>query len=191
MKTLQKTLQETYKIPTAYLSLDDLYLTNKDQKTLAKSHPNNPLIQHRGQPGTHDLQLAKQVFSSLKHSQLTHLPRYDKSRFGGEGDRVDLSDWPVVNTGGKNDDTIKLVIFEGWCVGFRPYKSDQSLYSQWIAAVNAKDQSLSGEEISTPPYNGRLGFVHFDDIKVVNDSLKDYDGLTELVYPISPIFIHC
>jgi pantothenate kinase-related protein Tda10 len=45
------------------LSIDDLYLPHSAQKKLAESQPDNPLIQHRGQPSTHDISLGKQIFS--------------------------------------------------------------------------------------------------------------------------------
>ena len=123
-------------------------------------------MQHRGQPGTHDLALAKEIFSDLKQGRETRVPRYDKAQFGGEGDRVPLEEWPVVN------DNVKLVIFEGWCVGFRPVADNHSLRAKWEDAVRKKD-SLGQD------YTGRLGYVRFEDILVVNEALKAYDVITE------------
>jgi D-glycerate 3-kinase len=47
---LAKTLQNEG-LQTLVCSIDDLYLTHEDQVALARANPNNPLIQHRGEPG--------------------------------------------------------------------------------------------------------------------------------------------
>ena len=38
-------------IETLVCSIDDLYLNHEDQLALAKAHPDNKLVQHRGEPG--------------------------------------------------------------------------------------------------------------------------------------------
>lgn len=152
------------------LSLDDIYLTHSDQVDLAKSHPENPLIQHRGQPSTHDLELGRSVFNQLRANAPTSIPQYDKSAFAGQGDRVPESQWEKVNNV-DGQEKIKAVIFEGWCVGFRAL-DDQTLRQKWEAAVKQKnDPSVT--------YEGRLGCVRFEDIQVINEALKSYDDLTK------------
>jgi D-glycerate 3-kinase len=64
-----------------------------------------------------------------------------------------------------------VVIFEGWCVGFRAW-DDEVLRQKWEEAVRLKEQG---------GYNGRLGYVKFEDVKAVNDALRDYDAITEYV----------
>ncbi|KAJ9298210.1 hypothetical protein DTO271G3_3815 [Paecilomyces variotii] len=168
VSTLQKTLRSPpYSLPTVTLSLDDIYLTHADQVALAAAHPNNPLLQHRGQPSTHDLALGEKVFASLKANKPTAIPQYDKSAYSGQGDRVPESQWEIIN--GEGQEKIKLVIFEGWCVGFRPW-DDGTLREKWEAAVRQKD---------TGNYDGRLGYVKFEDVKTVNDALKRYNVLTD------------
>lgn len=168
VSTLQKTLRSPpYSLPTVTLSLDDIYLTHSDQVSLAQSHPDNPLLQHRGQPSTHDLALGERVFASLRSNQPTKIPQYDKSAFSGQGDRVPEEKWETVNKQG--EERVKVVIFEGWCVGFRA-RDERTLRERWEAAVRAKE---SGE------YDGRLGYVKYEDVKVVNEALKKYDVLTE------------
>ncbi|KAL1876789.1 hypothetical protein Plec18167_005198 [Paecilomyces lecythidis] len=168
VSTLQKTLRSPpYSLPTVTLSLDDIYLTHADQVALATAHPDNPLLQHRGQPSTHDLALGEKVFASLRANKPTAIPQYDKSAFSGQGDRVPESQWEIVN--GEGQEKIKVVIFEGWCVGFRPW-DDVTLKEKWEAAVLQKD---------TGNYDGRLGHVKLEDVKTVNDALKRYDILTE------------
>ena len=95
---LQETLQNPpHNLPTVVFSLDDLYLTHEDQEKLAEAHPENPLLQHRGQPSTHDIPLARSVFRSLKQKRQTAIPEYDKARFDGQGERVADHEWKVVN----------------------------------------------------------------------------------------------
>lgn len=148
------------------LSLDDIYLTHADQVALAQAHPTNPLLQHRGQPSTHDLVLGEEVFTSLAAERPTAIPQYDKSAFAGQGDRVPTDQWKIVN---EDEPKVKVVIFEGWCVGFRAW-DDQTLRAKWEAAVKQKE---SGD------YNGRLGHVQYEDVKAVNDALRQYDVLTK------------
>ncbi|KAJ5397763.1 hypothetical protein N7509_005876 [Penicillium cosmopolitanum] len=168
VSTLQDTLRaEPYSLSVVTWSLDDIYLTHADQVALAQAHPTNPLLQHRGQPSTHDLALGEKVFASLAAELPTAIPQYDKSAFAGQGDRVPESQWEVVNAEGQQK--IKVVIFEGWCVGFRP-RDDNTLRTLWEDAVRQKE---SGD------YQGRLGHVRFEDVKTVNESLKRYNALTD------------
>ncbi|KAJ5143051.1 uncharacterized protein N7515_001838 [Penicillium bovifimosum] len=168
VSALNDTLRsEPYSLSVVTLSLDDIYLTHADQVKLAQAHPANPLLQHRGQPSTHDLDLGEEVFTSLAAERPTAIPQYDKSAFEGQGDRVPREQWKVINEEGQ--EKVKVVIFEGWCVGFRAW-DDHSLRAKWEAAVHQKE---SGE------YNGRLGHVQFEDVKAVNDALKRYDVLTD------------
>ncbi|KAL4875447.1 P-loop containing nucleoside triphosphate hydrolase protein [Aspergillus karnatakaensis] len=167
VSTLHATLRSPpYSLPVVTLSLDDLYLTHEDQVNLAKSHPTNPLLQHRGQPATHDLPLAESVFASLRAGRPTSIPQYDKSAFSGQGDRVPQSQWETVNSA--RQEKIGVVIFEGWSVGFRAWDEDV-LRAKWEAAVQEKEKG---------GYRGRLGHVKFEDIKTVNDALRRYDVLT-------------
>ena len=169
MSTLYNTLRsEPYSLAVTTLSLDDLYLTHADQVALAQAHPSNPLLQHRGQPSTHDLSLGEQVFASLAAERPTAIPQYDKSAFQGQGDRVPREQWEVVNDG-EGKPTVKVVIFEGWCVGFRAL-DEQTLRQKWEDAVRKKEAG---------GYRGRLGYVKFEDVRAVNEALRRYDTLTE------------
>lgn len=110
----------TLSLHTAVLSLDDFYLPHSALNELAKQ---NALWNGRGEPGTHDLELGTQLFSSLKtindilepnepsgqHPEV-QLPVYDKSLHSGKGDRS--SETVPVHA------PLDVLIFEGWCVGF-------------------------------------------------------------------------
>ncbi|PYH98949.1 uridine/cytidine kinase [Aspergillus ellipticus CBS 707.79] len=168
VSTLQSTLRSPpYSLAVATLSLDDLYLTHAEQQALAKAHPTNPLLQHRGQPGTHDLALAEEVFSALRAGRETAIPQYDKSAFSGQGDRVPVSQWETAN--GEGQETVKVVIFEGWCVGFRAWE-DAIVRQGWERAVQRKEANIG--------YEGRLAHVKLEDVMMVNEALRGYDVIT-------------
>jgi D-glycerate 3-kinase len=95
---------------TLSLSLDDLYKTYEERQHLQKL--DSRLI-WRGPPGTHDLELGKQVLDQLRTPNLGHpilVPRFDKSAWGGVGDR----------TAPEIVENADIVLFEGWFVGVRP-----------------------------------------------------------------------
>ncbi len=104
------------------LSIDDFYLRRDQQVALAREYKENPYLQMRGYPGTHDIELGLQVLSDLKglgKAGTVQIPRYDKSAYQGLGDRRPTSEWPKV-TGPLN-----IVFLEGWMLGFRPLASSQ------------------------------------------------------------------
>ncbi|KAI1298045.1 putative Uridine/cytidine kinase [Xylaria venustula] len=156
---LAETLQQDEGLQTLVCSIDDFYLTHDDQVALAKSMPDNALLQVRGEPGTHDMGLAKDFFAAIRSSSTTRVPQYDKSLFEGQGDRLPRSSWPEVNAPGQPK--VQVVIFEGWCVGFRSLPP---------AEVLAKYTALSRTLKSHDP--GHLQFI--------NEKLVAYDTITNL-----------
>jgi len=168
---MQKTLEAPpYSLPTAVFSIDDIYLSHADQESLAKTHKDNGLLQHRGQPGTHDVHLGLSVLESLKQSKPTRIPSYDKSAYHGRGDRVPESEWEIVNQDPQK--LIRVVLFEGWCVGFRPL-SPEALQQKHAAAVQALKNSSPGNE-----YKGRLGHNTLASVTTINTALQKYDEIT-------------
>lgn len=149
------------------LSIDDIYLPHNLQSRLAAGHPNNPLVQHRGQPSTHDLPLALSLISDLRDGKETKIPSYDKSAYNGQGDRIPEDQWEVANQ--KGQPITKIVILEGWCVGFRAASSAE-LERRWASAVKQREQGV---------YHGRLGYNKRIDVEFVNEALKGYDDLTD------------
>jgi D-glycerate 3-kinase len=161
---------EPHQLSTVVFSLDDLYLTHADQVALAQANPDNSLLQHRGQPSTHDVPLALSVFASLKANKPTKIPQYNKALFSGQGDRVPESEWEEVNS--KGTTPVKVVLFEGWSVGFRPLGQ---------GALEAKHGGATSTlKSSTPdrPYIGRLGHNSLQSVQTINEALKNYDNLT-------------
>ncbi|CAN0601380.1 unnamed protein product, partial [Ectocarpus sp. 12 AP-2014] len=84
------------------MSIDDFYLTGAEQDALAARFPTNPLLQVRGNAGTHDLALALRTIRALTRGDdgtsddCVRVPRYDKSARGGKGDRAPEGEWSVV-----------------------------------------------------------------------------------------------
>lgn len=168
MSTLADDLRASpYHLTVVVLSVDDFYLSHQEQTELAARNRTNPLIQHRGQPSTHDMELATSVLSDLVHARPTKLPSYDKGAFDGLGDRIPSAQWPEVNMAG--EEVVQIVILEGWCVGFKALERDRLMH-RWSAAVT---------ERKTGEYEGRLGWNAFEDIDFVNHALGDYQRLTE------------
>ena len=98
----------------------------------------------------------------------TKVPSYDKSAFNGAGDRLPESEWGTCNRQG--EPPVEVVIFEGWCVGFRA-PNDDEVERKWKAAV--EEYESKGSE-----YSGRLGRLQLDSVKFVNNALREYDEMT-------------
>lgn len=163
--TLVAKLQETLMnkgFETLVLSIDDLYLKHEDQVQLAEEHRDNALIQHRGEPGTHDMKLAQELFTALLTSSPTSIPSYDKSAYFGSGDRAPSSSFKRINQ--PSQPNIQVIIFEGWCVGFRALTSTQ---------VEEKYKNSMKNLDSTLPKH-KLEHLLF-----VNERLKEYDVMTD------------
>ncbi|PKA51297.1 D-glycerate 3-kinase, chloroplastic [Apostasia shenzhenica] len=106
----------------ATLSIDDFYLTAEEQAKLRSQNPGNTLLEFRGNAGSHDLKFSIDTLTSLKAltkpGMKMKLPRYDKSAYAGRGDRADSSTWPEI------EGPLKVVLFEGWMLGFKPLPND-------------------------------------------------------------------
>ncbi|QRV84893.1 ATP-dependent kinase TDA10 [Ceratobasidium sp. AG-Ba] len=102
-------------------SIDDLYLPYSGLTQLARTHPDNDLLNGRGQPGTHDPELGKSILEDLAHINEKggeiSMPVFDKSAYGGYGDRSDEVE--VVRP------PVDVVILEGWCLGFQPLEEEE------------------------------------------------------------------
>lgn len=100
---------------TVSLSLDDLYKTHRDRVALRQQ---DPRLIWRGPPGTHDVDLGLTVLKKLRQPNLPQpvaIPRFDKSAYGGAGDRTQPE---IIHA-------VDIVLFEGWFVGVRPIEPTQ------------------------------------------------------------------
>ena len=115
------------------VSFDDFYLTGLEQDTLAAKHASNPLLQVRGNAGTHDIPLGTNTLHSLlQREQHVAIPRYDKSARNGRGDRCNQTDWSV------QTECSDVVLLEGWMAGFAPVeKKDNENDNNNINEINA------------------------------------------------------
>lgn len=110
------------------------------------------------------------MFEALANrSANVKIPSYDKSQFSGAGDRRPQSEWQIVNRDGQKP--VEVVVFEGWCVGFRAL-NDGEVEEKWRAA-KAQAEKKDGS------YKGRLGKLKLEDVMFVNRKLREYDALTD------------
>lgn len=102
------------------VSIDDFYLTHDAQRALAARNADNPFMEFRGYPGTHDVALGASVIEALRDDEGrgVRVPVYDKSAHGGRGDRLPESRWRVAR--GPFD----LVLVDGWMLGFAPIATE-------------------------------------------------------------------
>ncbi len=127
---------EADSISTAILSIDDLYKTRAEREVLANGV--HPLLRTRGVPGTHDVTLGLNILNDLVDGRPAELPRFDKAR----DDREPAERWAAAAP------DVRLLIFEGWCVGARPeseialsepinpLERDEDPDGRWRAFVN-------------------------------------------------------
>lgn len=97
------------------LSIDDFYLPASWQEAVSELHSENPLMQTRGNAGTHDVQLGTRTLKALRSRNTeVFLPRYDKSADSGRGDQVPQAMWKPAKT------PCDVLLLEGWMLGFKP-----------------------------------------------------------------------
>ena len=129
MTTFMATLLTKVGYSVQIASLDDFYVTHKEQQQIANKYPNNPMMQFRGMPGTHDLDLLTSTLDSLRNHRDVSIPKYDKTAFDGRGDRAPKEQWKHISE--KTD----IVLLEGWCMGFEPVEKE-NLVSPNLSVVN-------------------------------------------------------
>lgn len=112
------------------ISIDDFYLRRSEQVLLAARFGENPYLQARGYPGTHDVELGSDVLKGLKAGQSVLIPRYDKSLFEGRGDRLPETQWTRV------DRAYDVIFLEGWMLGFPPVPAERLPNSHFVEINN-------------------------------------------------------
>ena len=169
-----------YLLTVAVLSIDDIYLPHAGLTALARAHPLNRLLQGRGQPGTHDLGLGnallqkiRKINESVDGTAQVELPVFDKSLFGGEGDR--LSHGKILRP------PVDVFILEGWCVGFYP-TSTSLIEERWNGDVSGLEDCFDMKS-----------FVRVEDVLAINEQLKAYVAWWEMLdafIQVSVRFMH-
>jgi D-glycerate 3-kinase len=164
---LQDHLSTLPPLHAVVLSVDDLYLPHDKLRKVAEDHPSNPLLQGRGQPGTHDVKLGTELLNALHtinnpisdvQSVVIRLPVFDKSLHGGEGDRVPEDQWIAVAA------PLDIIIFEGWFVGFAPCTT-QHVESCYAKPVDDLKDIFDLKNFCT-----------MDDLLEIRDRLTDYQA---------------
>jgi D-glycerate 3-kinase len=145
-------------------SIDDLYLEHEALQEVGRTHPGNGLLQGRGLPGTHDVELGRSVLKSLSTmgrkrrdsaGEVMRIPVYDKSLHSGLGDRLPVDKWTVIQP------PVDVVILEGWCFGFYPL-SLENLSHRWARRQDfAMPSSVQLDD-------------GIEDIKFINKNIKIY-----------------
>ena len=103
---LAQTLEVGFDLSTLVLSLDDFYLSRAQRLTLAASV--HPLLKTRGVPGTHDIELLRDVIQAVVDTRGTDIPLFNKMEDDRQGSRY-FAPQPV-----------RIIILEGWCWGATP-----------------------------------------------------------------------
>ncbi|KAG0363934.1 hypothetical protein BGZ54_007952 [Gamsiella multidivaricata] len=173
---------------TKPLFVDDLYLPFKDQQALSQRYPDNKLIEFRGLPGTHDVQLGADTFRALceanqlapiRSSQSAEepiqqpapirvpIPTYDKSLHSGRGDQAPKDQWPQAEA------PFDVILFEGWSLGFKSIRDQSHLLS------------IYQQRSTFPPYY--LAEHPFSSLKVVDQFLEAYE---QEWYSYLDVFVH-
>lgn len=110
-------------------SMDDFYLTYKEQMEVNLKNEDNVLLQGRGLPGTHHISLLVKVFEDLLSNDISRfpvlIPIYDKSAHNGKGDRQPKQTWIRVSK------PVSVIIFEGWFNGYTSIESEGDLIRKW------------------------------------------------------------
>lgn len=112
---LKVVIEEGFAKRVAAFSIDDIYLTHAERKTLAKEI--HPLLETRGVPGTHDVKLGLDLLAGLrelKSGQTISIPLFDKA----------IDDRSAEENFRQVTGPIDLVLFEGWCVGVKAQREE-------------------------------------------------------------------
>ena len=147
-------------------------------------HSDNPLVQHRGQPSTHDVELGQKILQSLKSNQRTEIPIYDKSAFNGEGDRVKGNCRTILADERRAD----LVILEGWCVGFRAVHDGLSEKDPTTTAWEGSKALLATGKVATM-YLGSWAIQQMKDAATTAGKNPDDIGYMPFPYQVDGKYV--
>ncbi|KAJ3115101.1 hypothetical protein HK100_001458 [Physocladia obscura] len=187
---LIRLLETTYNLKAICFSLDDFYYSFTDQQKIRHENPNNPLLEYRGNPGTHDIPLLLNFFERVASKQrivtASHegdgneetfktlkIPRFDKSLRGGRGDRCNIAEWNTATL------PVDVILFEGWCLGFQAVL-DSSRVERIINNASSIFENTS-DHVFDP------NLVTLDNLMQVQANLADFQNV---VYKFIDVFVH-
>ena len=186
---LQRELTTVHRVRVAVLSLDDFYLPHIGLVEVAEKHLGNDLFSGRGQPGTHDLDLARRTLEGLAginddlqssanpSGKLIKAPLFDKSLLDGKGDRSsnELS----------IEGPLDIVLFEGWCMGFYPLPESE-LYELYKTIVSSANPFENEPRPEADIERAMIAPYPVEHILQVNTYLRTY---TETLYDFFSTFV--
>ncbi|KAI9203585.1 uncharacterized protein BJ171DRAFT_582729 [Polychytrium aggregatum] len=193
--TLTRSLESelsSLKLGVVSFSVDDFYLTFAEQNAVAQqplaSGSPNALLQYRGNPGTHDVELGSRLFAALTASHAEHLgdtaaqrtvsiPIYDKALNQGRGDRLSPGLWRTAKP------PFDIILFEGWCLGFRAL-SDAVLVERYSAVIAGDAESVDPVSGTSMVNTRRCRLEWLQDI---NARLRQFE---DQWYPFFECFVH-
>ena len=123
--TLSEKLEELLireKVSCCVLSLDDFYLSKAKRRELAVHI--HPLAFTRGVPGTHDVDLLKEILANLSKTNLTSkvkIPIFSKL----SDDLLPKEKWRICSP------SPRIILIEGWCIGAQPSFLIKSPKTSW------------------------------------------------------------
>ncbi|KAG8708763.1 hypothetical protein FRC09_001042 [Ceratobasidium sp. 395] len=159
-------------IHAVVFSIDDLYLPYSGLTQLAQTHPDNALLNGRGQPGTHDPKLGSDLLSQLAHINEggeVRLPVFDKSAYGGYGDRSEET--VVVRP------PVDVVLLEGWCFGFQPLEAEE-LRRRYESPSSGSEEAAVIAPYASQPQK----FFKAHSLKALTDINNNLKAYAELWY---------
>ena len=110
------------KLSCCVLSLDDFYLSKAKRRELAdRTHP---LAFTRGVPGTHDVNLLKEVLTNLSEkspSNKIKIPIFSKL----SDDLISKKKWRICPP------HPQIILMEGWCIGAKPSFLSKDPLTSW------------------------------------------------------------
>jgi D-glycerate 3-kinase len=138
---------------------------------IPSEHRENPLLQLRGNAGTHDMPLLMHTMQALQSrfncsntSTFVQIPRYDKSLRSGKGDRAPTADWLSIPSA----EPVDIVLVEGWMLGFSPVPSSALLEGTYYTHANIQQINALLKQYETfhQMFDGWL-VVALEDINIV------------------------
>lgn len=148
--------------------------------SLAKENHTNALLQGRGQPGTHDMELGRRILEELKSSsngKTISLPVYDKSRNYGQGDRS--KETVEVKT------PLDVVIFEGWCMGFYPL-TEMNLQRRYHDCRKSRGEEEEWSDHASDPYFASHSLQNLLQINTLLQSYLDWYSHIDAFVQLKP-----
>ena len=148
--TLARLLRERARglgVRLAVASIDDFYLPWQQRRQVLAG---NPFGVWRVPPGSHDVPLALASITAWQAGEPLHLPHFDKTLRGGQGDRA-----------GEQWLDAEVLLLEGWLLGCQPLPPERLLAllrgdAGDAAATRALQDLRPQERDSLPHWNEQL-----------------------------------